>query len=100
MRSIKRPLSAEPDSNSPRDSEVSRHRHDGGSPITSYEVSAQLFDNSLPVTCRVNADQPLACTLRGNVRALDRQKTYTVKVTATNARGKSKPAKADFRRGR
>lgn len=71
--------------------------NNGGSPITSYEVSAQLFANSAPVTCRVNADQPLTCTLRASVRGLDRQKTYAVKVTATNASGKSKPAKTDFR---
>lgn len=70
--------------------------NDGGSPITSYEVSAQLLDNSAPVRCRVNADQPLTCILP--IGALDRQKTYTVKVTAINARGKSQPAKANFRR--
>jgi hypothetical protein len=72
--------------------------NDGGSPITSYEVSAQLFNNSLPVTCRVNASQPLTCTLRVNVGALDKRKTYTAKVTATNARGQSQPAMVDFRR--
>lgn len=73
-----------------------RPTSDGGFPITSYEVSAQLLDNSAPVRCRVNADQPRTCILP--VGALDGRKTYTVKVTAINARGKSQPASAKFRR--
>lgn len=69
--------------------------NDGGSPITSYQVTLQVRQGSLPVTCKVPANKPLTCTL--NTGVLERKKKYTVYVTATSARGQSKPAKAEFR---
>jgi len=67
----------------------------GGSPITSYEVTLQVREGSLPVTCKVPERKPLTCTL--NTGIPERKKKYTVYVTASSARGQSKPAKAEFR---
>lgn len=69
--------------------------NDGGSPITFYEVSLRVREDSLPATCRVPAGKKLTCTL--NTGVLERRKKYTVNVTATNTNGRSNPAKVDFR---
>lgn len=70
--------------------------NDGGLPITSYEVSLRVREDSLPATCRVPANKQLTCTL--NTGVLEKGKKYTVNVTAINAKGQSKPAKVEFRR--
>lgn len=70
--------------------------NDGGLPITSYEVSLRVRENSVSATCRFPANKQLTCTLSTGV--LEQRKKYTVNVTAINARGKSNPAKADFRK--
>lgn len=70
--------------------------NDGGSPITLYEVSLRVRENSMPATCRVPAGKKLTCTL--NTGVLEKRKKYTVNVTATSASGQSKPAKVGFQR--